>query len=124
MKEGKMKKGGQNLTYQITERPPDPPPMRSGFLRTTGRVTFEPMASGTSEHVLRTRAGLVHCAWCGAECQPRACECWHCKTALLPLTVPSKPPCPTCSDSGMVGTGQPSDEGGEAFDRCPDCGAA
>ncbi len=26
--EGKLRKGGQNLSYQITERPPDPPPMK------------------------------------------------------------------------------------------------
>lgn len=28
LKEGTVHKGGQNLTYQITERPPDPPGMR------------------------------------------------------------------------------------------------
>lgn len=29
--------------------------------------------------------------------------------------------CATCGGSGMVGTGTPNGEGGEDFDRCPDC---
>lgn len=38
------------------------------------------------------------------------------------LAAPSPDPaCKTCGGSQMVGTGQPSDEGGEAWDRCPDC---
>lgn len=65
-----------DMPYQITERPADPPPMRSGFLRTPGEVTFEPVVA---------------------------------------------PRCATCGDTGKVGTGQPSDEGGEAWDRCGDC---
>jgi hypothetical protein len=33
-------------------------------------------------------------------------------------------PCPECGGSEMVGTGQPSGEGGEEFDRCPSCALA
>ena len=31
LEEGTFRKGGQNLSYQITKRPPDPPPMRPGY---------------------------------------------------------------------------------------------
>lgn len=32
-----------------------------------------------------------------------------------------EPPCPDCHGTGQEGTGQPSDEGGEAFRACEGC---
>jgi hypothetical protein len=74
MKEGKMKKGGINRTYQIAERPPDPPPMRPatwvcgmcGRVNPADGVSFCPCrpgcpkcGAGICEHVRDAVAGLV-----------------------------------------------------------------
>lgn len=38
LQEGTVRKGGQNLVYQIKERPPDPPPMKPGARRETSHA--------------------------------------------------------------------------------------
>jgi hypothetical protein len=41
--------------------------------------------------------------------------------ALCQRIRATKQPCVECGGTGMIGTGTPSGEGGEDFDRCPGC---
>jgi hypothetical protein len=69
-----LHKAGRNDTYQITERPEDPPPMQaSGILRTTGEVTFEAIANPPQRRKLQSE-------WKCPECGVVVCD--HARDAM------------------------------------------